>query len=225
MTNAYDRLVEKTAAARTQFLSIPVIGRALAGNVSRTLYIDFLSQAHHHVRHTCGLLSMATLRIDDRACRDALKTYIREERGHDRWILSDIAALRGDGRAIPDAPRPPCRAMVGYAYYAVEWISPYALFGMIHVLEGMSILLASRAAKALQRAFGVTDGKGFSYLASHGELDLDHVAFFKDLVNGLTDPSAEPAIIDCANMMYWLYGNIFHDLKHDQGEGCDAPCG
>jgi pyrroloquinoline quinone (PQQ) biosynthesis protein C len=212
----YDRLLAETQTARAEFLSIPVLERAVNGDVTRPLYVSFLTQAYHHVRHTCPLLSLAAEKTSDAAYRAALHSYIREEQGHEAWILADIAAMGGDAeRARLSDPRPPCRAMVAYAYYTVERISPYALLGMVHVLEGSSVALATRAAAALQKAFGASDEGGFLYLKSHGALDADHTAFFRDVVNGLRAPSAGEAIVDCAKMMYWLYGNIFRDLETD----------
>lgn len=221
----HDRLLAETAAERASFLSIPLIGSAVEGRVTRPVYLLFLSQAYHHVRHTCPLLSLAAARTTDSAYRTALYTYIDEERGHDEWILSDIAAMGGDAVRIDRMPpRPPCRAMVAYAYYAVEWISPYALLGMVHVLEGMSALLAGKAAAALRQSLGGGSERGFRYLASHGALDGGHTEFFADLVNGLPAAANEP-IIDCAKIVYWLYGNIFRDLEQEHRTGDHAARG
>ena len=85
-----------------------------------------------------------------------------------------------------------CQVMVAYTYYAIEWISPYAMLGSVHVLEGMSTLLADKAADSIQRSLGGRGKDGFSYLRSHGALDIEHVAFFKKLVNGITD-AKDPA--------------------------------
>ncbi len=210
----YERLLTETAAARAEFLSIPILGRALEGNVPKSVYVEFLTQAYHHVRHTCPLLSLAAARTDDSNYRASLYTYIEEERGHDEWILSDIAAMGGDVDCTRSEPaRPACRAMVGYAYYAIEWISPYALLGMVHVLEGMSAQLATTAATSLKKSLNPGGAEGFLYLSSHGLLDADHTAFFKDLANSLNKIPAADVIIDCTNVMYWLYGNIFRDLE------------
>ena len=66
---------------------------------------------------------------------------MEEERGHEKWILNDIAAMGGDAAAVSDGqPGIACQVMVGYTYYAIEWISPYAMLGSVHVLEGMSTL-------------------------------------------------------------------------------------
>jgi len=212
----YERLLAETAAARAEFLGIPVLARGVAGDIPRPLYLSFLREAYHHVRHTCPLLALAAARTEDSLYRTALFSYIAEERGHDDWILADIAALGGDPEAAKSAaPGTACRAMVGYAYYAIEWISPYALLGMVHVLEGASAALASRAAAALRVSLALAGDEGLTYLRSHGALDQDHVAFFRDLVNGLGVPAALPTIVDCATVVYRLYGDLFRDLDRE----------
>ena len=219
----YQRLLAETASERAGFLSIPLLGQALRGAVSRPLYVAFLTQAYHHVRHTCPLLALAAARTSDPAYRKALFTYIAEEQGHDDWILEDIAAMGGDAeKTRREPPHLPCRAMVAYAYYAIDRIDPYAFLGMVHVLEGMSVVLATKAAGALRASLDPGNGAGFRYLTSHGDLDIGHVAFFQELVNSLEDPKAGDVIIDCAKVMYGLYGNIFRDLGEREGENPHA---
>src|SRR3984893_3637624 len=107
---------------------------------------------------------------------------------------------------------PACRIMVGYAYYAIEHISPYAFLGSVHVLEGMSVLLADKVADAMKASLGLESDTGFTYLRSHGSLDAEHVAFFRTLVDGFDDPKTQRIIVDNAAVFYRLYGAIFQDL-------------
>jgi pyrroloquinoline quinone (PQQ) biosynthesis protein C len=213
-----DRLLEATTDERERFLAIPIIRRAAASGVSRDAYVAFLTQAYHHVRYTCPLLELALARCgpEDDHYRDGLLQYIAEEAGHEEWILDDIEAFGGSAAAVRTAvPGVPCRAMVGYATYVIEHVSPYALLGMVHVLEGMSAQLASAAAQGIARALGRDTNVGFSYLVSHGALDQDHVRFFADLVDAIRDARAQRAIIDTANVIYRLYGDIFRDIDRE----------
>lgn len=217
------RLLDDTLTERMRFLSIPLIERAASTGVSRALYLDFLAQAYHHVRQTCPLLELALTRCGpgDDAYRDGLRRYMAEERGHEHWILDDIAALGGDPAEVRAAtPGIPCRAMIGYATYAVEHISPYALLGMVHVLEGMSAALADRVARAIARSIDADAGAGFSYLISHGALDQAHVRFFAELVDEVEDEDARQAIIDTANVIYRLYGDMFRELEREEFGTC-----
>ena len=53
---------------------------------------------------------------------------------------------------------------------------------------------------------------GFTYLRTHGSLDIEHVAFFRKLVDGFDDPATQRIIIENAKIFYRLYGSIFLDL-------------
>ena len=219
----HDRLLSETADARTGFLAMPIIGNALRGEVTRDLYLGFLTQAYHHVSHTCPLLALAAERTEDARYRAALAAYIEEERGHDVWILDDIRDIGGDADAALKAkPGPACSAMVGYAYYIIQAVSPYGLLGMVHVLEGMSVHLAGEIADAMQRNFRLESGKGVRYLRSHGALDVDHTEFFRALVNGIGDGAAEDIIVDSAKIFYRLYGDIFRELSAPRHEATYA---
>jgi pyrroloquinoline quinone (PQQ) biosynthesis protein C len=209
----YDRLTAETEKERIGFTSIPLIREALRSGASRELYLDFLTQAYHHVKHTFPELAFAAARTTDEAYQDALVEYMEEERGHEKWILDDITAMGGDAAAVRNgAPGIACRVMVGYTYYAIEWLSPYAMLGSVHVLEGMSTVLADKAADAIQSSLAHRGKDGFSYLRSHGALDVKHVAFFKELVNGLTDTRTQQIVIDESKVFYRLYGDIYHEL-------------
>lgn len=221
----YERLLWKTAAERRAFLDIPVIQAAVSSGVPRPLYLAFLAQAYHHVKHTCPLLTAAAERCAPRQdwLRTSLLHYIDEEKGHEQWILDDIAAMGGDAAAVRDGePRPPCKAMVDHAYRAIGERGPWALLGMVHVLEGMSVVLAERAAAAIRASLGgaAPGGAGFRYLTSHGALDVDHVGFFRTLVDRVEDAESEAAVVDTAKAIYRLYGDIFRDLaEREEGRG------
>ena len=152
----FERLYEETAEERERFLAIPLVKHAVATGGTREMYLGFLTEAYHHVKHTFPLLSLAAARTRDEGYQTALFIYMNEERGHDKWILDDIRAMGGDAERIARGKGGiPCQVMVGYAYYCIEWISPYALLGMVHVLEGLSVMLAhSVAARSAEVARG-----------------------------------------------------------------------
>ncbi|MFA5951769.1 MAG: iron-containing redox enzyme family protein [Hyphomicrobium sp.] len=211
----YDDLMARTADERNSFLAIPLIRDAIQNGASRDLYVDFLSQAYHHVRNTFPELALAASLTRDDTFQDALFEYMEEERGHEKWILDDIRAIAGDAEAVrirDGKPGQACQIMVGYTYYATQWVSPYAVLGSVHVLEGMSTMLADKAADAIQKAISSSGKDGFSYLRSHGALDIEHVELFKGLVNGITDQNVHDVIVDTSRIIYRLYGDIFREL-------------
>ena len=102
--------------------------------------------------------------------------------------------------------------MVAYAYDTIARGNPIGFFGMVHVLEGTSIQLATYAAAAIQQSLGLPK-QAFSYLNSHGALDLEHVDFFRDLVNRLESDEDKACLIHCAKAVFRLYGDIFRSLE------------
>lgn len=211
----YQRLLDDTASQRRDFQSIGLIQHTVQHGVTVDLYAKYLEQAYHHVRFTVPLLALAreTCGTGEDAYRAALGEYISEESGHEEWILDDIKALDHDSEAVRSGQGGfACRMMVAYAHYAIEHISPYALLGMVHVLEGMSVELAEKAAGSIAASFGDNPPNAFSYLTSHGALDAEHVQFFEDLVNGLGDAQTEAIIVAAAKDFYVLFGNMFREL-------------
>jgi pyrroloquinoline quinone (PQQ) biosynthesis protein C len=210
----YDILRQRTEPDRQQLFAVPVIEDALRGKIVTAQYIAFLTQAYHHVKHTIPLMMACGSRLgDDHGwLRSAVAEYIEEELGHEEWILSDIAACGGDaGQARRSHPHPATELMVAYAYHQIDRGNPVGFFGMVHVLEGTSTALATQAADTIRAALGLPQ-EAFSYLSSHGNLDLGHVAFFEGLMNRLEPESDREAVIHCARMIYRLYGDIFRSL-------------
>lgn len=213
--DAYSRLADSTQQARNYLLSAPVIQRALAGDVTRDLYVAFLTQAYHHVKHTVPLLMAVGSRLDDSKdwLRSELVHYVEEEHGHEQWILNDIATAGGDAELVRRSkPNVETDAMVAYAYDVAMRRNPVGFFGMVFVLEGTSVALALDAASRIQSALELPD-RAFSYLRSHGKLDQEHTEHLAGIVNRLDTSTDHAAIVDCANVMFWLYGNVFRSLE------------
>jgi pyrroloquinoline quinone (PQQ) biosynthesis protein C len=216
--NFFDQLQAATEPQRQDMFSIPVIQDALQGKVITSQYIAFLGQAYHHVKDTVPLLMACGSRLDARHewLREAIAEYIEEEVGHQEWILSDIRACGGDAEAVRHArPHASTELMVAYAYHQVDRGNPVGFFGMVHVLEGTSTALATHAADTMRTALALPP-EAFSYLSSHGSLDLDHVKFFEGLMNRLEDEADREAVIHMARMMYGLYGNVFRSLPRGE---------
>lgn len=210
----YDELKDATEQARQAFMAIPIIQAGTLGKIDRDAYIAFLSQAYYHVSHTVPLLMACGSRLDaaHEWLREAVGEYITEEMGHQEWILNDIAACGADAEAVRNAiPHPSTELMVAYAYDTIHRGNPVGFFGMVLVLEGTSISLASRAADAIQENLGLPD-TAFSYLRSHGELDIGHMEIFANLMSRIQSKQDQQAVIHSANMFYRLYGDVFRSL-------------
>ena len=211
----YEELQQATAAERGALLSVPIIGKALQGQVTLDQYISFLTQAYHHVKHTSPLLMTCGGRVPESHewIRTALAHYIEEELGHQEWILNDISSCGANAEAVRHGkPNMHTELMVSYAYDTIMRNNPCGFFGMVFVLEGTSIQLATHAAGVIQKSLNLPNG-AFSYLTSHGSLDLEHIDFFQSVVNRLEHDEDKQAVIHCAKVFFHLYANIFRSIE------------
>ena len=212
----YQRLQQETLAERQYLVTSPIIQRCFHGQITLENYIDFLTQAYHHVKHTVPLLMAVGSRLPEEKewLREAVGEYIEEEMGHQEWILNDIAACGADKETVRRSlPAAATELMVAYAYDAVNRINPLRFFGMVFVLEGTSIALADNAAEQIKNKLDLP-ANAFSYLRSHGSLDQEHIVFFENLMNKIIDKNEQDQIIHSAKMFFKLYANIFRELDN-----------
>jgi len=214
MSSSYRTLQHETQSDRAALLATPIIQAALSGTLTRDQYVAFLTQAYHHVRHTVPLLMACGSRLDPASgpLQRAIAEYIEEEIGHDEWILNDLQACGVDPGAVrAGLPRHETELMVAFAYHQIDRRNPIGFFGMVHVLEGTSVSVATRAAQMIQQTLKLpTDA--FLYLLSHGDLDQEHVLFFENLMNQVLNHEDQLAIVHCAKRFYRLYADVFVSL-------------
>lgn len=216
----HDRLLAETVRERNALIAIPIIQEALAGRIALDDYTAFLTQAFHHVRHTVPLLMACGGRLPARLewLRTAVGEYIEEEMGHHEWILDDLEACGADRAAVAGGePSEATELMIAYAYDTIARGNPVGFFGMVLVLEGTSVALATRAAETIEHTLGLPRN-AFSYLRSHGDLDIEHTGFYEQLMNRLEDEDDRRAVIHAAKRFYKLYGDVFRTLR----DGRDA---
>jgi len=214
----FDLLAESVTDERNYLLSSPIIVDALRGDITRAQYVAFLKEAYFHVKHTVPLLMACGSRLRDGRewlC-GAVAHYIDDEYGHEQWILNDIRACGADPDAILNGqPSPATELMVSYAYDMIRRVNPVGFFGMVYVLEGTSVLLATRAAQTLERELGLPN-EAFTYLTSHGSIDQEHVVFLQQLLDRLDDDADRAGVVHAARRFFYLYARIFRTLPDRQ---------
>ncbi len=213
-TQFYSELQAQTARERSGLQSLPIVQSALAGDVSRAQYLDFLQRAFHHVRHTPSLLMACGARVplEQDWLRTQMAHYIAEEIGHHEWILNDIAAAGGDASSVRASRADfATDTMITFAYDTVLRRNPVGFLGMVYVLEGTSVQLASRVADAVQKSLGLPP-QACTYLRSHGELDQEHLGHFEQLVNRLESDADRTAVLESAKVFFRLYGNVLRNI-------------
>ena len=222
--NLYQRLLTETTQEREYLLSAPIIKRCFEGDIVLSDYVAFLTEAYHHVKHTVPLLMSVGAKLPESKewLREAVAEYIEEELGHQEWILNDIENCGSDKELHRKSkPNLATELMVSYAYDTVNRINPLGFFGMVHVLEGTSIAMADNAAENIKQTLNLPT-KAFSYLRSHGSLDIEHVKFFEGLMEKITDKVEQDLIVESAKRFFHLYGDMFRGLSISPAKECAA---
>jgi pyrroloquinoline quinone (PQQ) biosynthesis protein C len=204
-------LVEATDKDRRTFEGMPKVQRMSSHGLSLPEYLDFLHDLYHIVWHFCPIMATAAGRCSDefRQVRLALYDDIREEQGHDEWVLEDIEALGGDVLAAQaEPPCVPVQAMIAYNYYASERVHPCAVLGMIYMLEVVSSVYGGPVATSIAKAIGISEDKGFKFLTSHASMDVHHMAKLQELLKTVKDKPAQTAIINAAKANFYLFGRM-----------------
>lgn len=168
-----------------------------APDVLRPRYLAYLYEMYALVRTSVPLMERAARRCVELAPGDPvaeplewyLERHVEEERGHDAWLLEDLAVAGGDPtEAIGRLPSAAVADLAGAQYYWIEHHHPVALLGYIRVLEGNAP--AVRLADHLAARTGLPDA-AFRTVREHAELDGGHLADLDDLLDALPLSSAQ----------------------------------
>lgn len=218
MSHFFTTLQNQTAQAQAQMLKAPIFEACVRGKIDLDMYVNFLTQAFHHVKHTVPLLMASGCRLSHEYewVREAIAEYINEEKGHHEWILNDIQSCGRDANAVrhnqgQGKVGAPIELMVAYLYHQIDRVNPMSLFGMVWVLEGTSVGVGGQMAQLVKHRLNLP-AQAMTYLTSHSELDKEHIRFFETLMNQVTDEGDQQAIINSANMVFALYGQMLRDL-------------
>jgi hypothetical protein len=188
MATAGERL-----AAKLHF-AVPAMQRELGAMWAlpdvRATYLEWLRVMHGVIRATVPLMLAATdacLRRPDDPVAEGFAGYlarhIREEYGHDTWVVEDYAAAGGDATELPGmVVGGAVAALVGSQYYWIRHLHPVALLGHIAVLEGNPP--AASLATELAARTGL-DSEAFRSIERHAVLDQRHRADVYRLVDTL----------------------------------------
>ena len=213
----YNRLVKETEQYRNELYTVPQLREGMGGNISVDTYIAYLTQAYHHVKHTVPYLMAMGARLPDskKFLQKAIIEYLEEEVGHEEWILNDIAAAGGDKEAARKAkPYLPTQVMVAYNYDYIARKNPVGFLGMVFMLESTSTQIATQGAEAVKAGLNLPKS-AFTYLFSHGSLDIEHMKFFESLMDQITNPEDQDAIIEVAQNTFLLFADVFRAIPHD----------
>jgi Iron-containing redox enzyme len=191
----------------------------------RELYPDYLVTMHGVIRASVPLMERALDRSRELADRDAaaaglaayLEHHVDEERGHDDWLLEDLAALgrsREEVLAVP--PSSAIAALVGAQYYWIEHYHPVALLGYIGLLEGYPPTIADVAALMERTGY---PREAFRTVIRHAELDPLHRDDFDEALDGLPLPPEQSTLVAVSGLYtVQAFTRVFDDMLEQAGE-------
>lgn len=206
-------LIESSDAGRRALEDIPRVHAMIHHGLTLREYQAFLHDLYHVVWHFCPVMAAAAARCGDefREVRYSLYERIEEEKGHEAWVLEDVAAVGGDVEFVKaNPPSLPVQAMIGYNYHGAEHVHPCSVVGMLYMLEVVSSVYGGRVSDSIARALGRdVDAGGFKFLSSHATMDMDHMAKLNVLVKTIADPLAQRAIISSTRVNFYQFGLMF----------------
>ncbi|GMU03642.1 iron-containing redox enzyme family protein [Corallococcus caeni] len=195
----------------------PDASRLLDGTLDLEGYIHYLVQTYHYARWSTPILAEAGHRLNRLGRHPELAALLiqkgEEERGHDRWLLSDLRNLGCSEEQVEAAARSPAvEAYTGWNFFTSRSGVPTAVLGTAYVLEYLSQTRAGVWAERLKAVGAIPNiHKAVTFLRSHGALDGDHVAEMQRLLAPLTDPEDQEAILFSARVARSVYPRIFRE--------------
>jgi pyrroloquinoline quinone (PQQ) biosynthesis protein C len=212
-----DHLLAVRKRVRAGLEGTAIVRSALSGTVDRRLYARYLTNAFHYAGHSPKVMAVAASRcMDDHPDLAAyLLHHADEERGHDRWALSDLQALGVDEATVrATAPVVSCSALVGYVHYVARVANPVGLFGWMYVLEAVGEDLGTPLARRLQEAMPGPGGHRF--VAGHGLADVGHTQELTEQISTHVQRPEDVRDVDrVADVVADLYVRMFREIGEE----------
>lgn len=185
------------------------------GNLTKALYISFLTQWYHILKHTLPIILATQSRLTEETewLTDVIGEFTEQMVSNEELILNDIAVCGGDIEQVRHSrAHMTTELMVSYAYDTVNRINPLGILGMHHVLEGAVLSLAHRSADNIGNT-SLVPKDALTYLYTHGSLLQDNADVFIGVMNRIDRSEDRNQIIRSAQIFYKLYADIFLSLS------------
>ena len=142
-----------------------------------------------------------------------LYQHMQEEKGHEDWVLNDLAAL-GVNRdtALAYAPSADTLALTGYNYWAADRKHPCSVLGMLYVLEVIASVYGGPLANAQKERLLLQGELGVSFINSHATLDAEHMRELREIANTLDDAESQASIVESALVNFHHFTRIVQAL-------------
>jgi hypothetical protein len=231
LLNELDALLDRFIA---RLRSDRVIGTLVDGSITREHLVFVYTQIWHCIHETPRSSAAAARTIelyagddprfqgepfarfksqDYAAMAGMLKQQVRQEGGHDTWILADLVALGVPADEVKRSqPGPSIAAYLGVLRQTVVGPTPIGKWGQAYLLEGIGPTVWHDAVKhTLSRSTIPNIANAMKCLAGHAESDVDHLASARRYLGNVGDARDQEAILYNARVTLETWSGIGHD--------------
>ena len=208
-------LVTRTDEARRAFETNPRVLDIVAKGLTVERYRNLLLELYHVVWNFNPICAAAASRISDRhkPIRYFLYDHMKEEAGHEEWVLNDLVAMGVEAEATRAyAPTMLLLAFNGFNYWAADRRHPCSVLGMIYALEVIASVYGGPITTAIKESLLLEDDRGISFISSHATLDTEHMAELRVVLNLLDDAEAGEAIIESTVFNFHQFTRILEAI-------------
>jgi pyrroloquinoline quinone (PQQ) biosynthesis protein C len=211
----FAQLVTDTDEDRRAFEAHPVVVAAVADGMAVERYRALLLELYHVVWHFNPVCAAAASRLSDEfaVVRYFLYQHMQEEKGHETWVLNDLEAVGvPPDRTRAHLPNVDTLALNGYNYWAADRRHPCSCLGMLYALEVIASVYGGPFASAIRESLLLDGDRGVSFIASHATMDAQHMADLRKLLNQVTEPAAQAAVVESVRVNFHHFTRIIEKV-------------
>ena len=192
----------------------PVFVALQAGKFNRDVYVAYLRETFHLIRHTTTIMARAASRLPDeqRGLRGWLLDQSVDEHNHDLLCVTDIEALgEQPGKFLAVPPRRGAWGLITQTFYLADQ-HPVALLGYLLTTEGIGATYAAKYADLLTSELYGYKSNQVTFLRAHGGFDVKHFDEVKKFMDALdADDSTRDAILAVRRFTIMYYSQMLQD--------------
>ena len=215
MTPFFIDLVGRTDEARRGFETNERVLRIVADGLPVDRYRTLLLELYHVVWHFNPTCAAAASRLPDafRQIRYFLYEHMEEEKGHEEWVMNDLAVVGVErDTVLAYQPSTALMALNGFNYWAADRLHPCSVLGMLYALEVIASVYGGPIASAITQSLMLEDTRGISFISSHVEMDAEHMAELRVILNTLEDEAAKDAIVRSTTVNFELFTRVLEGV-------------
>jgi pyrroloquinoline quinone (PQQ) biosynthesis protein C len=208
-------LVMRTDEERRSFETNPKVLDIVANGLPVERYRNLLLELYHVVWHFNPICAAAASRIPDshKHIRFFLYDHMKEEAGHEEWVLNDLDAVGVDrGYAISCQPKFFVTALIGYNYWIADRRHPCGVLGMVYALEVIASVYGGPVTSAIRDSLLLETDRGISFISSHATLDAAHMAELRVVMNQIEDDDAKDSIVAATAFNFHQFTRILEAI-------------